>query len=181
MTCLLATVHEGKIYMAGDSCVANSYRRQIMSDSKVLRFDNMLIGFAGWPRDMQIVMTEYSPAGHPEGMDDLRYVIKYIAEPIRQLTRDFEHAQIQENKATMESQLLVGYHQRVYTIETNFQITTNDENFGVVGSGTYYALGAFAALSESQGLTLEGRLLKTLEIVARYDPYVCAPFYIETL
>lgn len=181
MTCIFGVVSDGKIYMAGDSCSANSQYRSVSAIRKIVRYDNMLLGFCGSWRDLQIARTYFSPEARPDGLDDLRYLVKYVADPLRDLFRDYESAELNLNRSTANSQILLGYRENIYTIETNFQISARADNIAAVGSGTYYALGAYAAFACAGEADPETILTKTLEVVAGYDPFVCGPFYVETL
>lgn len=181
MTCIFGMVSDGKIYMVGDSCSANSEYRSVSAIRKIVRYDSMLLGFCGSWRDLQIAQTYFTPEARPEGTSDLRYLVKYVADPLRDLFRDYESVGVESNKSTADSQILLGYRERIYTIETNFQVSARQDNIGSVGSGTYYALGAFTALARAGKAHPETLLTETLEIVAQYDPFVAGPFYVETL
>jgi ATP-dependent protease HslVU (ClpYQ) peptidase subunit len=73
---------------------------------------------------------------------------------------------------------LVGYKNRLFKIEGDYQVGESYDDFDSCGCGESFALGALKAMSEETDA--EDRVKKALEVATHFSAGVRPPFVIET-
>jgi len=179
MTCIVATVENGKVYMGGDSLVSSGGYSRIKREKKVYRVDEFLIGSAGSIRGSNLLRFSLNIPKNT-GKDNFKYMVTVVVPIIRDLFKDEGYSKVDNNVEGINAQLLIGYRGVVYNLYGDFQVDIYAEDFTAVGSGKTYAVGAMEALNKTT-LSPKEKIISALEIVGKYNTFVGAPYYVEEL
>lgn len=166
MTCILGAVHDGKVYMGGDSQVSFSWHAEQQAIPKVFRVGPFLMGSTGDVRLANIIRFHLDIPNQVLGEDDDHYIIVSLVEHIRLRAKELGYAQIDKNREGLESgAVLIGYQAHIYQMASDYSVTRNGADVSAIGSGYPFALGAFEALKRTP---IAIRVRRSLEIAARY-------------
>lgn len=178
MTCIVGLVHDGHVTIGGDSQHSEGWNYSVSAQPKVFRVGEFLIGCAGSIRMAQIIRYHLSVRPPEENETVDQYLVVAFVEALRTTLRDHGHTSVDSNRETVDGGLLVGYRGHLYRIDADYQAATYRVRFDAIGCGSPYALGVMAALEDAPP---QDRLLKALEISARFSNGVCAPFQFESI
>lgn len=184
MTCIVAYVAENKdIWMAADSATTAGLDRRTKRQPKIFIKDEFIIGVTGYTRMQQIMQYSFTPPVHPAGMDDEEYMCTLFVNEFRDVMKNLGYAQKYSEQEYVDSKSLIGYHGRLYVMESNFQIMEHIDPYDAVGCGEPYALGALYAMDAENRIKKNphGALILALYAAARYSAGVSEPFYVRTL
>lgn len=175
MTVIAALVHNGTIYMGGDSAGVSGYDINIRSDPKVFRQGPFLIGTSGSFRYGNILRYHFDPwVPRPSDLiDPMRYMATTFIDHLRE--RMDEHG-IPDDEQDGVS--LVGYRGALYRIDADYQVGTFWDGYGAIGCGAPLAQGALYASRRMQPIR---RIRLALEAAERYNGGVSGPFVMEEL
>lgn len=176
MTCIIGLVDNGKIYIGGDSAASSGWNTRTTAVAKVFRFGEFLIGCTGSIRALELLQFHLQVTARSEDEnDDLRYMVTVFAEAVRQCLKEHGCAKVENNQEQSDSEFLVGYRGKLFSIQANFQVCAFTDAFDAIGVGGEYALGALMAL---KNLSPIERIQAALEIAAYFSNGVRAPFHI---
>jgi ATP-dependent protease HslVU (ClpYQ) peptidase subunit len=177
MTCIIGMVNEGKVYIGGDSAGVSGYSIQIRGDVKVFRNGPFVMGFTSSFRMGQLLQYVFEPPAHPEGMEDMKYMVSVFIPAIREC---FKNGGFQKSKDSQDhgGSFIVGYKGRMYEVEGDYQVAIVTDNITAIGCGSDIALGSMHSLGH---LYPKERIKKALEIVVHLNSGVRPPFVIEEL
>src|SRR3990172_12767671 len=89
MTCVVALIENGKIYMGSDSAGVSDQNIEIRSDSKIfIKDDKMIFGFSGSFRLGQLLRYKFLIPEHADGIDVYQYMVTYFVDSVRQCFKD---------------------------------------------------------------------------------------------
>jgi len=180
MTCIASYRDSfGNIFMGGDSIAFNEYTYITLNVPKVFIKSNMIFGFAGWLRMGQILQYDFDIPVHPKGMDDYTYLISIFMDKLMTRYEDKKYAHVLDNAITVPGTFLVGYNQKIYKIEDNFQILETNRNYEAAGCGEDFALGAFWSM-EKKNMNPIKLVEKVLQCASEFS-LVKKPFVILKL
>jgi ATP-dependent protease HslVU (ClpYQ) peptidase subunit len=185
LTCIVGLVHEGVVYIGGDSLGSNGYSGTLRRDKKVFHLKGVkdaVIGYTSSFRMGQLLM-------YKEGLIDFRdiyaygknavgheyLVTKFIPNVISLLEEGGYSKSINGEKSGGE--FLFGYKDRLYKIESDFQVAESLDSFDACGSGEEFALGSLYSTIDSNLSPIE-RVHKALKSASHFSVGVSAPFYI---
>jgi len=103
-----------------------------------------------------------------------KYMITKFIPAVRKLFKEGGYTRINNNQEEGGS-FIVGIGNKLFEIDSDFQVQSYIDGITSVGCGKEYALGAMRAL---KNLEPEDRIKKSLEITAYYSVGVSAPFII---
>lgn len=173
MTCIIGLQHEGRVYIGGDTLATFGWEAAQLSDGKVFRSGDFIIGVAGDIRFLDLVRYAFDTPVDPNKIYDMRYMVRDFVPALRTLLKDSGAMGKNDEKDSAGSHMLVGVCGQLYHITSSFSVTTRTEGFNCIGSGDAYALGAMEAL---KGLPPKERILRALEISAKFSIGVREPF-----
>jgi hypothetical protein len=173
VTVIAALVHEGKVFMGGDSAAVDAFNCvTIRKDPKVFQNGPFLIGFTSSFRMGQILMDAAFP--DPGNMDEFEYMRTQFVDVARTRLKDGGYVKVDNNREE-SGQFLVGFHGRIFEVDCDFQVGEPVDSFCAVGQGSQEALGS---LYSTPNIPPVDRLLIAMEASARYRPGVRPPFNI---
>lgn len=176
MTCVTAVVQDGNVYMGGDSAGVNAQALTITvrNDEKVFFNGPFLIGGTTSFRMLQLLRYKFVPPAHPEGVDDMRYMVTDFIDSVRKCFTENGFG-----SASSGGNFLVGYNGKLYNIDGDYQVGIPALNYDAVGCGENFALGSFHATSKNKNAMQ--RVEMALEAASEFSAGVCAPFVLLKL
>lgn len=182
MTCIIGLVDQKtkKLYIGGDSCGTSGWNVTTRADKKVFQKGDFIMGFTTSFRMGQILQYDFNPPPFPEQEEDvMKYMVSSFVKEVRNCLKSNGYAVIQSNQES-GGEFLVGYKQRLFKIDNDFQLAESIDDIFAVGSGAQTDLGAMHAL-DLDGMSPEERIKRSLEITEKLNASVRAPFNIISI
>lgn len=170
MTCIVGLVDKGNVYIGGDSAGVAGLSISIRADEKVFVNGPFIMGFTTSFRMGQLLRYKFSPPQQTIDQDDVEYMVTSFIDAARTCFIDNGFGD-KSNGGTF----LVGYREKLYTIDEDFQVGIPANSFDAVGYGRDLALGAMYV---SKGLDPVKRITQALEAASYFNAGVVAPFRI---
>jgi ATP-dependent protease HslVU (ClpYQ) peptidase subunit len=177
MTCIVGLVHEGKVYIGGDSAGVAGYDLTVRRDPKVFRNGPFLMGFTGSFRMGQLLRYAFTPPAHPDGMEVHRYLCTIFTDAIRECFKAGGYAK-KESEQESGGFYLLGYQGHLFRMEGDYQVGDAADDFDAVGYGEQIARGALYATFGFPPLV---RMNLALNAAERMSAGVRSPFTIDVL
>lgn len=177
MTCIVGLVHDGDVYLGGDSAGVAGLDVTVRADRKVVRNGDFLFGFTTSFRMGQLLGFRLSPPARAPEADIFRFMVVDFIDAVRGCLKDGGYAQ-RVNDIESGGNFLVAYEGRLFQICSDYQVGEVPHGFDAVGCGANFALGSLAS---TEGMDPYARVLKALEVAEEFSGGVRAPFHIERL
>lgn len=176
MTCIVGVIEKEKVYIGGDSAGVGGLDVIIRKDVKVFKVGEFVIGCTTSFRMLQLIRFSLKPPKIYPDVDLYEYM---CTEFVNTLRKCFREGGFIETKDTVErgGSFLIGYKNRLFNIEEDFQVGESVDEFNAVGCGARYALGALKAMDNN--LPIEEKILKSLDVAVYFSAGVRPPFIIE--
>jgi len=145
MTCIVAKVQDGRVWMAGDQEGSDSFRyKEYPNNPKVFWNEDFMIGYTSSYRMAQILQYSWEPPSRIEGVSDDKYLYKSVIDSIKKCFEDngFGH---KDGTEFSSGNFLLGWKGRLFEFEGNLQILEHLD-FASVGCGCYHAYAAMKAM-----------------------------------
>lgn len=188
MTCIIGMIDNGKAYMGADRRISfGNIKRTMPTYGKIIERSGLLIGTTGYLKFNNLIRYDLLFNAQPKDMPDDVYVYKVIVEEIRKTAKDNGYMSIHDNEEKLpEMESLLIYNNKIYTVFGDLSICETEHKFWATGSGGDLAIGALSVLEnslDSEEFTYppEYKIIKALEIAAKYDNSVGAPFDVHEL
>lgn len=180
MTCIVGIVHEGKVYIGGDSAAVwgGTLGIVVRNDRKVFRNGDFVMGFTSSFRMGQLLAFNFNPPKPRQGADVFAYMVTDFIDAARQRMKDGGFARVKDNWSEQGGTFLVGYAGRLFQICDDFQVGESTHGFDAVGCGDHMALGALYASTETKD-PIE-RLTTALKAAETFSAGVRGPFHFES-
>ncbi len=175
MTCIVGIVHKKKVYIGGDSAGVAGMDVSIRKDTKVFKVDNFVIGYTSSFRMGQLLRYSFHPPKIHADEDLFRYMCTSFVDALRNCFRSGGYMRRNQDEE-LGGTFLVGYKDRLFLIEADYQVGEYEEGYQSCGCGQDYALGALDAMEPS--LPAEARIKRALEIASHRSAGVRPPFNI---
>jgi hypothetical protein len=175
MTCIVGLVHGGDVYIGGDSAGVAGLSITIRSDEKVFGNGPFVFGFTTSFRMGQLLRYKLAPPAQTVHQNDMEYMVTSFIDACRQC---FSQNGFGDKDATIGGNFLVGYHGKLYNIESDYQVGIPKLPFDAVGCGSELALGAMFA---TEGMPPEDRVNAALAAASTFSAGVAPPFIILRL
>lgn len=170
MTCIVGLVDKGNVYIGGDSAGVAGLSVTIRADEKVFSNGPFIMGFTTSFRMGQLLRYKFDPPKQTQSQDDMSYMVTSFIDAARKCFTDNSFGEKGKGGS-----FLVGYHGRLYTIDSDFQVGITRDQYDAVGCGSDLALGS---LHTTQGKKPEARIVASLEAAAHFNAGVAPPFLI---
>lgn len=175
MTCIVGLVHDGDVYIGGDSAGIAGLSVSIRADEKVFGNGPFIMGFTSSFRMGQLLRYKFSPPAQTVHQGDMEYMVTSFIDAVRQC---FAGNGFGDKDASVGGNFLVGYKGKLYNIEADHQVGVPTLSYDAVGCGTDLALGALYA---TEGLSPEQRINAALSAASTFSAGVAPPFTILKL
>lgn len=181
MTCIIAMEYEDSVYMGCDSAAANSWKIRPSVLPKVFRVADFLIGYTSSFRMGQLLQYHLDVRGREEDESPIKYMVTGFVPAVRECLKDGGYIKIKDN-AEEAGSFLVGYLDKVYSIESDMQVNRFNDKIAAVGCGAAYAIAALAALEDTTRVfDPENAIMKSLEIAGRFSNGVTGPYTVRRI
>ncbi|MEU7403823.1 hypothetical protein [Streptomyces sp. NPDC044948] len=173
MTAIVGLVHEGTVFIGGDSAGVSGYGLTVRADQKVFATGPYVMGFTTSFRMGQLLRYAFeAPAPETEQLE--KFMTTAFVDGVREtlkaggwLKKDSE----QEEGGTF----LVGVAGRLFVVDDDFQVGEAADEYAAVGCGDELALGALYATAKL-GMDPGPRLTTALLAAERFSAGVRGPF-----
>ena len=174
MTCIVGLVHEGVVYIGGDSAGVAGLSLTVRADEKVFRNSDFLMGFTTSFRMGQLLRYSLKPPRrHPD--DDIhQYMVVDFVNAVRGCLKAGGYAS-KEDEVESGGTFLVGYAGHLFTVNSDYQVGIPEDGYAAVGSAQDIARGSLFA---TQGQEPRSRVLTALQAAERFNAGVRGPFHI---
>lgn len=176
MTCIVGIVDKEKqrVLIGADSAESDGSNLVIRKDPKVFVVGSFVIGCTTSFRMIQLLRFSFTP---PEinTEDIFRYM---CTDFINEIRKTFSAGGFLTKSARGEEQggeFLVGYKDRLFHIETDYQVAENVDGIDAAGCGMAFALGSLHTTA-LMDMDVESRIRKALEVSEYLAIGVKAPF-----
>ena len=149
MTCIVGLVNNGKVYIGGDSAEIAGYNLRIRADEKVFKNGPFIMGFTTSFRMGQLLRYKFEPPKHlfdDDGklIDTYKFMATTFIDSVRKCLKDGGYAQ-KDKDQEWGGTFLVGYRDRLFIIEDDYQVGESVDKYDTVGCGQQIALGSLDA------------------------------------
>lgn len=173
MTCIVGLVHDGDVYISGDSAgISYGGTTTIRADQKVFAREDMIFGFTSSFRMGQVLRYVLGIPGRKENISDEEYLVTQFIPEVQKCFKDAGYLCI-DNGVQWGGTFLLGYRGNLYQIDSDFQVGCSVDEYDAVGAGAEYALGALGVLRD---VDPDERLRRALEIACYHNAYVRPPY-----
>ena len=181
MTCIVAYKKDNKIYFGADSLGSTEYKKSNRRDQKLFYKDNMLIGFTSSFRMGNILQYKLEIPKHKSNISTNVYMNTIFIDNVIKCFEDNKY--ISNVDSTISGgTFLVGYKNRIFKIESDFQVAEDYGNFSSCGSGEDIATGVMEGILKINKNIAPEKLIKiAIQIASKYIPSVGGPIHIKAI
>lgn len=141
MTCIVALVHNNRVYMGGDSAASDSVGITERVEPKVWKQGQFIIGFCNSFRMGDILKYQFRAPAHPDRISTDRYMRTAFVDEVMICFKE-NNFLWSENGSWGGGNFIVGYRGRIFNIGDDFHVGESREGFDSIGSGYQIALGS---------------------------------------
>ena len=189
MTVICGIKDKGNIYMGCDSAISTDSEIMTLSNPKIIRKWDMLIGITGSMRGLQLLEYEWVIPNNEDGDEILKvlstyfndeYIYKFVVPSIKEVFFSNQYCVTYDGQENMEDWLLIGYKGELYTVVSNYQCFKLDKPYAAIGSGSSYALGSFKTQEDftTLGIDPEGSIKMAIKSACEFSNSVREPIRI---
>ena len=180
MTCIVAIIKDGDIYMGADSAATDdSGTIQRRKDAKIFKNGNFIIGCCGSLRMAELLRFSFAPPRQTI-KDVYRYMCTIFINAVRKCLIHGGLTKIHSNVEEIEdSSFIVGYRGRIFIIDEDFQVGELHHHYASIGSGEDIAYGSLFTSSDLE--SPEERIMFALCAAEEFNNTVRKPFVLEVL
>ncbi|GIG89802.1 Ntn hydrolase family protein [Plantactinospora endophytica] len=175
MTAIVGLVHDGVVYIGGDSAGVSGYSMTVRADAKVFRIGPYVFGFTTSFRMGQLIryaLVAPTPAGNLD-----RFMATTFVNAVRECLKEGGWAK-RDNDREEGGTFLVGVRGRLFTVEDDYQVGASADGYAAVGCGSEIALGALFATARTS-MPPKQRVTIALEAAERFSAGVRGPFLVK--
>lgn len=181
MTCIAALVHEGKVYIGGDSAGVGDYTISTRADEKVFKNGEMIFGFTTSFRMGQLLRFKLRLPYHKPEMDTYEYMVTEFVDAVRECLGKGGFASSNNGKERGGT-FLVGYRGELFFIDSDYQVGKPAIGFDAVGCGEDIARGSLYS-TEHMSMVNDPdlRIRIALDAAQEFSAGVRGPFVILSI
>ncbi len=183
MTCIVGIKDKEshRVVIGGDSAASAGSSYNLRKDPKVFKNGDFLFGCTASFRMMQLLRFSFRPPIIKEGIDIYEYMCTDFINEVRKCFSEGGYLQKDTDGSELGGCFLVGYKDRLFTVEGDFQVAENIDEFHSIGCGADFALGALALLSQIsiKETLIENKVKMALEVAEHFALGVRSPFVID--
>jgi ATP-dependent protease HslVU (ClpYQ) peptidase subunit len=180
MTCIVGLVYKGATYIGGDSLGSNGHSKTVRNDKKVFHMkdiNNAIAGYTSSFRMGQLLMygTGLIDSREYDTIDHKYLVTKFVPNIIK-LFEEGGYAKTSRGEKEGGT-FLFAFKDKLYKIESDYQVGEPFLPYIACGSGEDFALGSLHA---TQGLINDPleRIHKALQAASEFTVSVAPPYFV---
>ena len=182
MTCCIAyKIKEGIILVADSAGTDEDDNQVLRQDPKIMKSKNFMFAISGSFRLRDILMYDFIVPNKSEDETIDKYMrTKFINKFRETCIKKGATKKVDENEELLGN-VIVAYKDKIYQIESDFQVGESIDDFAAIGSGSQLALGALSTLSKLAPKYFKKDVIKKtlfdiLENVSVYKASVRGPY-----
>lgn len=179
MTCIVGFLDKKtkKVTIGADSAGVAGLNLSIRKDKKIFNNGEFIIACTSSFRMIQLLQFRFKP---PEikCKDIYEYMCTDFIDAIRKCFKDGGFIKKREEEE-IGGVFLIGYKDRLFCIQSDFQVAENLNGMDACGCGDNFALGCLYAISKDD-LSSDVKVTKALEAAEVFSAGVCKPFHLLT-
>jgi len=177
MTCIVGLVDKIKnnVMIGGDSASSAGANVYIRRDAKVFENNGFVIGCTSSFRMIQLLRFSFKPPEVKSEKDIYEYMCTDFINEVRTCFKDGGYLQKYTDGDEKGGTFLVAYKNRLFKVESDFQVAENLNGMDACGCGQDFALGSLFSLDNHKTST-EQKILKALESAEFLSSGVSRPF-----
>lgn len=181
MTCVVGLRTEDDVYIAVDSIAVENWNKIIRKDKKMFFKNGFLFGFAESFRAGQLLQFVLEMPEYKENEKDVfEYLCVDFVLALRTCYAQHGFQRKFEEGEEKGSLAMIGYKNRLFVLESDFQIEESFSNYNAIGVGKNMALGALCALEQvNSNLNPREKLEIALVASEQWSCAVAPPFYVS--
>lgn len=180
MTCIVGYIDKKnkKVIMGGDSAAIAGLDLTIRKDNKVFNNGDFVIGCTSSFRMIQLLQYSFKP---PEikTKNIHQYMCTDFINEVRKCFQEGGFLQKYTDGDEKGGTFLVGYKNKLFKIDNDFQVAENINGYDSIGCGDDYALGSLYILNKTSKSPIDIVLL-ALNTASYFSAGVSKPFIIKT-
>lgn len=174
MTCIVGLEYGGKAYVGADSSSVGGWDVFATRIPKVFKAGKYVIGYTTSFRMGQLL--QYGVGKYlRKKKDTLEHLVTEFIPRIRTLFKEGGWSEIKSHKES-GGFFIVGLDNKIYTVNSDFQVNSATDGVMAVGCGADYSLGSLYSTTQSKDP--EKRIRIALGAAAHFSAGVCPPFNI---
>jgi len=177
MTCIVGVVDtkNKRVLIGADSAGISGWDITIRKDKKVFNVGDFVIGCTSSFRMIQLLQFSFNP---PDigGKDIFEYMCTDFINAVRTCFRDGGYLQKYTDGDEKGGSFLVGYGDRLFKVDEDFQVGESAQGFDSCGAGAFYALGAIFNTKETSSAA--DAVMEALAAAEYFSSAVSDPFSI---
>jgi ATP-dependent protease HslVU (ClpYQ) peptidase subunit len=182
LTCIVGLVHEGVTYIGGDSLGSNGHSKTVRNDKKVFHLKDINNAIAGYTSSFRMGQLLMYGKGLIDSRDTYEKDIDHeylVTKFIPNLIDLFEKGGYSRNNSGEKKggNFLFAYKDKLYQIESDFQVGESSLKYDACGSGEEFALGSLHS-TEGTKYSPQERIRKALQAASQFSVGVAPPYYI---
>jgi ATP-dependent protease HslVU (ClpYQ) peptidase subunit len=175
VTAIACVVADGKVWMGGDSAVADGTSLTVSTSPKVFRVGALTIGWCGEARAGRAIQYGLSLSKQPRGVKVDEFITRTFVDALRKALLEAGVSEKLNNREGMAAELIVAFRGRIWTVDDAFAAIETAADYEGLGSGGEIVRGALGATPD---LPPKKRITRALTLAERHDAYVRRPFLI---
>lgn len=183
MTCIVALKTINKtVVLGGDSFCGDDEVANLCHAPKVYKVGPIGVGLCGQVRTEQIlerILKKVIPKQEERGELTEEWLVYKLPNIIRKAMK--KHGVLDEEQGTDQlddSEYIFAFDSKIYFLNKDFGFWDTQHQYGAIGAGKQFALGALAYASETSKVKKSPHQVvqMALEAAATWSPWVRAPF-----
>ena len=172
MTCVVGyKSKDGKLYFGGDRIAVSGYHVDFRSRPKIFKNNGILLGYTTSFRMGDILEYVFNPPVYNKSIasNEFEYMIQHF---IPELIKCFgENNWLEKkNEVVIGGTFLVGVNDKLFYVDSDFQVGESADNYYSIGAGRDIANGAMYALRDEDDA--ERKLTIAIEAATRHSTVV---------
>ncbi len=193
MTCIVGIIDKinNCVIIGGDSAGVSGLDVSIRRDPKVFKVDKFIFGGTTSFRMIQLIMFSFQPPPFErdavgfrksDAVEDLfQYMCTTFVDSLRECFKKGGFGGT-TNLGETGGSFLIGYKNRLFFIDNDFQVGELEDGFCSVGCGEQYANATMKALSDNTKISAREIAREALKNASYYSGGVCEPFrFVDTM
>lgn len=190
MTCIVGIKTKENVFLASDGLSGSSSFKNISNNPKLLKLSVKSRAIEDKPLILGFT-TSWRMGNLLRYMDNLEYIKNMPAEEwmvtkfvpvIKTLFKDGGFLAKEKDTSRDEGgTFLVGFLGKLFSVQDDFAVLSNTENYDACGAGAYYAFGSLHSTEQLVEILSEKRLTMALEAASHHNPFVSGPFHYMSL
>lgn len=178
MTCIVGLVHEGSVWVGGDSAGVAGYSITTRADEKVFRRGPFVMGFTSSFRMGQLLRYKLKvPTALPSTYhaDPDKWMATTFVDAVRKCLKDGGYAR-KTNEEERGGTFIVAQDSNLWEIHGDYQVGRPASGYTAVGCGEDIALGALHLATRERDPEPQSVVEWALDAAVAHSAGVCGPY-----